>query len=150
MVTIHVKVDGTTQVVSHSLSTAGLTGNGAEIFTLKPTTKANNRSIDSILHSTIIHQLLSMIVTSRMPGLLLVVLRFGLAKNYTIRLNRSMPSLGLVSVCAHVDAVVSTSEELVEDVESIGHAPGMLLLSGSRLCRELSVLRELWKESPKT
>jgi hypothetical protein len=83
-----------------------------------------------------------MVKTSRMPRLLLVVLLFGLAEGYSVRLNRIMPSLDLVSVGANVGALVSASVELVEDVESIGHSHGMLLLSGSRLCRELNVLRE--------
>jgi len=46
------------------------------------------------------------------------------------------------SAAAHVGAVVSASAELREDMESIGHGHGMLLLCGSKLCRELNVIRE--------
>lgn len=45
------------------------------------------------------------------------------------------------SAAAHVGAVVSASAELREDVESVGHGHGMLLLCGSKLCRELNIMR---------
>lgn len=47
-----------------------------------------------------------------------------------------------LSTAAHVGAVVSAGFELREDVEGIGHGHGMLLLCGSKLCRELNVMRE--------
>ena len=52
------------------------------------------------------------------------------------------PRIDPWSAAAHVGAVVSASAELREDVEYIGHGHGMLLLCGSRLCRELNVMRE--------
>lgn len=53
------------------------------------------------------------------------------------------PRIDPWSAAAHVGAVVSASAELAEDVESsVGHGHGMLLLCGSKLCRELNVLRE--------
>lgn len=51
------------------------------------------------------------------------------------------PRIDWISASAHVGAVVSASAELREDVESIGHGHGMLLLCGSKLCRELNVMR---------
>lgn len=49
-----------------------------------------------------------------------------------------------ISAAAHVGAVVSASAELYEDLEgaAIGHGHGLLLLCGSRVCRELNVMRE--------
>lgn len=46
------------------------------------------------------------------------------------------------SAAAHIGAVVSAGAELSEDFESLGHGHGMLLLCGSKICRELNVMRE--------
>lgn len=54
----------------------------------------------------------------------------------------STRNVDMINLGAHVGAVVAATAEIVEDVESIGHGHGMLLLCGSRLCRELNVLRE--------
>lgn len=52
--------------------------------------------------------------------------------------------LDVLGFGAHVGAAVSAGAEIFEDAEaaSVGHGHGMLLLCGSRLCRELNVLRE--------
>ena len=52
------------------------------------------------------------------------------------------PKIDPLSLTAHVGAIVSASAELREDVEGIGHGHGMLLLCGSKLCRELNIMRE--------
>lgn len=52
------------------------------------------------------------------------------------------PRIDPWSAAAHIGAIVSSSAEVVEDFESIGHGHGMLLLCGSRICRELNVMRE--------
>lgn len=52
------------------------------------------------------------------------------------------PRIDPLSLTAHVGAIVSASAELREDVEGIGHSHGMLLLCGSKLCRELNIMRE--------
>ena len=61
----------------------------------------------------------------------------------TMALTASSSSrVDLLSIGSHVGAAVSASAELWEDYEWIGHGHGMLLLCGSKICRELNVLRE--------
>ena len=43
---------------------------------------------------------------------------------------------------SHIGAAVCAGAELMEDFEAIGHGHGMLLLVGSKFCREAYVLRE--------
>lgn len=45
-------------------------------------------------------------------------------------------------VAVHFGAAITATAEILEDVESIGHGHGMIMLVGSRLCRELNLLRE--------
>lgn len=48
-----------------------------------------------------------------------------------------------LGISSHVGAAVTAVVELGEDLESIGHGHGMLLLVGSRLAREFNVLRSV-------
>jgi len=48
----------------------------------------------------------------------------------------------VLGLSTNVAAAVSASAEIFEDIESVGHGHGMLLLTASKLCRELNVLRE--------
>jgi hypothetical protein len=53
-----------------------------------------------------------------------------------------MPRLDWLSTSTHVGASVCAIAELTEDFESIGHGHAMLLIGGSKVCREVNVLRE--------
>jgi hypothetical protein len=51
-------------------------------------------------------------------------------------------SLDVVSLTTNTAAAVLAGAEVLEDVENIGHGHGLLLLIGSRLCRDLNAIRE--------
>ena len=56
----------------------------------------------------------------------------------------SIPRLrfDVLSTSSHICASVCAIAELREDFTSIGHGHGILLLGGSKICREVNVLRE--------
>lgn len=51
-------------------------------------------------------------------------------------------SLDMLSLTTNAAAAISAGAEVMEDIEHVGHGHGLLLLTGSRLCREMNVLRE--------
>jgi hypothetical protein len=51
-------------------------------------------------------------------------------------------SLDVLSLTTNTAAAIAAGAEVLEDVENIGHGHGLLLLAGSRLCRDLNVIRE--------
>ena len=51
-------------------------------------------------------------------------------------------SVDVLSLTTNLGAAISAGAEVFEDIEHVGHGHGMLLLTGSRLCREMNVLRE--------
>lgn len=54
----------------------------------------------------------------------------------------STPRLDKLSLVTHAGAVISAGVEVMEDFESVGHGHGLLLIAGSKLCREMNVIRE--------
>ncbi|KAL3914666.1 MAG: hypothetical protein SGILL_006012 [Bacillariaceae sp.] len=51
-------------------------------------------------------------------------------------------SLDVLSLTTNAAAAISAGAEVLEDFEHVGHGHGLLLLTGSRLCREMNVFRE--------
>ena len=72
--------------------------------------------------------------------LLLAVLFPGLCTAF------STPGIDLLGLGTNVGAIVVASAEVMEDFESIGHGHGMMLLAGSKICREINLMREATSE----
>lgn len=51
-------------------------------------------------------------------------------------------SLDALSLTTNAAAAFAAGVEVFEDIENIGHGHGILLITGSRLCRDLNVIRE--------
>jgi hypothetical protein len=72
----------------------------------------------------------------------LLLVSFVLLPTYTAAWTMPRFRFDLVSTSSHIGASVCAIAELREDFTSIGHGHGILLLGGSKICREVNVLRE--------
>lgn len=52
------------------------------------------------------------------------------------------PRIDVLGLSAHAAATVGASFEFLEDISGIGHRHGLCLLLGSKICREINMLRE--------